>query len=83
MPCELSRKQVNLVVVRSIRRATGVPVTAQSSLWFELGLPRAARNLLYYPIRDGVGEAGCTLSPVDLSEANSVGDVQELVWGAL
>ncbi|MFO0933224.1 MAG: hypothetical protein U1E39_11015 [Planctomycetota bacterium] len=77
--------QVRLAVRRGIRAATGVPVKAESSLWFDLGLGRIARNLLYWPIRETLATStpSAALPPVDLTDATTVGDVESIVWGAL
>lgn len=81
----LTLPQVRLAVRRGIRAATGVPVKGESSLWFDLGLGRIARNLLYWPIRDALAAStpSAKLHPVDLTEATTVGDIESIVWGAL
>jgi hypothetical protein len=88
MACGLNRAQSDRIVLRALRNGSGKPhLTLASSIWFELGLRRDMRKLLYPVIaREFVSSgSGCTLQAVGqrFANANSIGDLADIVFPAL
>lgn len=86
MACKMKENACNLHVLKALRYwASDNSLTAKSSLWFHLNLPRDKRYRLWRPINDRIKSRApnCRVKQSmrnALRDANKISDVQALAF---